>query len=54
MKEITEKPDLCLVPGKGITAEDLAAMLKQITGKDMTQHELEECRMHLAAKLNKQ
>lgn len=44
-----QKPRLFLLPGNKITAENIAALYKQLTGKDTTPAELEECRASLAA-----
>ena len=48
-----QKPQLFLLPGESITAEDIAAMYKALTGKDTSPMKLEECRARLAAKLKK-
>lgn len=48
---LDQEPRLFLLPGNKITAENIAALYKQLAGKDTTPAELEECRSSLVAGL---
>lgn len=44
-----DKPELHLMPGKGITVDMVGKMFKSITGKDMTAEDRANCEATLAA-----
>jgi len=44
---MTQKPELSLIKGKGVTAEDIAALYEKLTGKKSTEEQIQASRERL-------